>query len=146
MAHARWVKRGRRALEPRDNVRGTGALCGLVDRQLRRFVMIRAIIERRLQKGEHISRLLQQLRSVAMAQVGYISGETLINTERPDVVTVMSTWRSLEDWKAWERSGPRVALDREIESLLAEPPIVKTYKIVSPEELEYLEDPATWGV
>jgi len=106
--------------------------------------MIRVIIERKLKSVEHISRLLRQIRAAAMAQRGYVSGETLVGTEDTHAITVISTWRSLEYWQAWEKSEQRVTLDRQIASLLTEPPIVKTYRIMSAEELEYLEDPEGW--
>ena len=106
--------------------------------------MIRVIIERKLKKVEHISRLIRQIRVVAMAQRGYISGETLVGTEDTHAITVISTWKSLECWQAWEKSEQRVTLDRQIASLLTEPPIVKTYRVMSAEELEYLEDPEGW--
>lgn len=106
--------------------------------------MIRVIIERKLKRVEHISRLLRQIRAAAMAQRGYVSGETLVGTEDTHAITVISTWRSLEYWQAWEKSDQRVTLDRQIASLLTEPPIVKTYRIMSAEEFEYLEDPEGW--
>ena len=106
--------------------------------------MIRVIIERKLKRVEHISRLLRQIRAAAMAQRGYVSGETLVGTEDTHAITVISTWKSLEYWQAWEKSEQRVTLDRQIASLLTEPPIVKTYRIMSAEELEYLEDPEGW--
>jgi len=106
--------------------------------------MIRVIIERKLKKVEHISRLIRQIRVAAMAQRGYISGETLVGTEDTHAIIVISTWKSLEYWQAWEKSEQRVTLDRQIASLLTEPPIVKTYRVMSAEELEYLEDPEGW--
>ena len=106
--------------------------------------MIRVIIERKLKRVEHISLLLRQIRAAAMAQRGYVSGETLVGTEDTHAITVISTWRSVEDWRAWEKSEQRVTLDREVKSLLVEPPVIRTYRILSTEELEYLEDPASW--
>ena len=106
--------------------------------------MIRVIIERKLKKVEHISRLIRQIRVAAMAQQGYISGETLVGTEDTHAITVISTWKSLEDWQAWEKSEQRIALERQIAALLTEPPMVKTYRVMSAEELEYLEDPEGW--
>ncbi|MFC1956109.1 antibiotic biosynthesis monooxygenase family protein [Chloroflexota bacterium] len=102
--------------------------------------MIRVIIERRLKKGAHLSDLLRQLRVEALAQQGYISGETLVNTEDTNVVTVISTWRNIEDWKAWEKSVQRIVLYHQIKKLLGEPPITKILRIMSTEELEYWEN------
>jgi len=106
--------------------------------------MIRVIIERRLKKGEQISSLLRQLRTGAMGARGYIGGETLVDTEDANIIMVISTWKSVEDWRAWETSERRVFLDRQVKSLLVEPPVIRTYRILSTEELEYLEDPASW--
>ena len=106
--------------------------------------MIRVIIERKLEKVEHISRLLRQIRVAAMSQRGYISGETLVSTEDSHAITVISTWQSLECWQVWEKSEQRVALERQISPILTEPPIVKTYRVMSAEELDYLEDPEGW--
>ncbi|MFC2062813.1 antibiotic biosynthesis monooxygenase family protein [Chloroflexota bacterium] len=106
--------------------------------------MIKVIIERKLRKDEHISPMLRELRTEALAHKGYIGGETLISTEDSRVITVISTWMHLEDWKAWEASKERITLSKQIEPLLAEPPINKTYWITSTEEQEYLEDPEGW--
>jgi heme-degrading monooxygenase HmoA len=62
--------------------------------------MIRVIIERRLKRGEDIAPLLRQLRAAAMLHRGYITGETLVSTEDKSTITVISTWRSLEDWQS----------------------------------------------
>ena len=96
--------------------------------------MIRVIVERHLKVGENLSALLRELRTVAMNQPGYITGETLINTEDRSITTVISTWRSLEDWKAWETSQTRAKLYQQIEPLLVEKPKVSTYQIMATEE------------
>jgi quinol monooxygenase YgiN len=106
--------------------------------------MIRVIIERRLKKKEDIGRLLMSLRMTAMLQKGYISSETLVNTENKSVIIVISNWNRLEDWKAWNASEKRQAIEKQIDALLSEKEIVNTYEIMSPEEEEYLEDPSSW--
>ena len=106
--------------------------------------MIRVIIKRRVKEGENIGRLLRHLRAEAMPQRGYMTGETLISTNDRNLVTVISTWRSLEDWKKWEKSQQRVRIERQIQALLAEGPLIETYEVMSTEEEEYLEDPSGW--
>lgn len=106
--------------------------------------MIRVLIERKLKKRENISKLIRQIRIAAMAQPGYISGETLLNTEDNGTIAVISTWASVESWKKWEASEQRVAMDKEIEPLLEQPQIIRIYQIISTEEMEYLEDPEGW--
>lgn len=98
--------------------------------------MIRAIIERHLKEGkrEDLVPLLMKLRTAAINQSGYVTGESLVGTEDPSVITVLSTWRSLDDWKAWEKSESRVKLYSQIEPLLQEKPKVNTYQVMATEE------------
>ena len=106
--------------------------------------MIRVMIKRRVIKREYITALLRQLRMLAMGHPGYTSGETLISTEDRQVITVMSTWRSQEDWKKWEVSKQRASITRQIRPLLVEPPLTEAYEVMSTEEQEYLENPSGW--
>jgi len=106
--------------------------------------MIRVLIERKLKKREHISKLLMKIRIAAMAQQGYISSETLVNTEDKSDITVISTWANIESWRKWASSEQRAAMDREIAPLLEQPQRIRTYQIMSTEEMEYLEDPEGW--
>jgi len=91
--------------------------------------MIRVIIERHVKEGENLSSLLRELRVAAVHQPGYVTGETLVSTEDKSIIMVISTWRSLEDWKAWETSEKRAKLYQQIESLLVEKPRVRIFEI-----------------
>ena len=95
--------------------------------------MIKVIVERHLKEGKSLSPLLRELRAAAMHYPGYVTGETLINTEDNPIITVISTWRSLEDWKAWETSGTRAGLYQQIRTLLVEEPKFTIYKIMATE-------------
>ena len=92
--------------------------------------MIRVIIERRVRKGEDISPLLLKLRTAAMQSPGYITGESLLSTEDSSNVVVLSTWQTLENWKAWAKSEIRTRLSQQIEALLAEKPKVRAFRIL----------------
>jgi heme-degrading monooxygenase HmoA len=102
------------------------------------------MIERQLKKREDIGRLLLELRMAAMPRKGYVSGETLVSTKSGSTILVISTWQSLEQWKAWETSEERAKINRKIEPLLSRKPAIKIYQVLSSEELEYLEDPEGW--
>ena len=93
--------------------------------------MIRVIIERHAKEGLRLLTLLREIRAEAMKQPGYISGETLVDTEDSSGLIVISSWESLKDWKAWHASEVRVKLDQRIESLLVEPARVRTYRYLS---------------
>jgi len=96
--------------------------------------MIKVIIERHAKDEESLPPLLRELRAAAMHQPGYVTGETLVSTEDKSIVAVISTWRSLQDWKTWETSETRAKLYQQIEPLLAEKPKVRTYQIMATEE------------
>ena len=87
------------------------------------------IIERRIKQDclGSILELSVQLRALAVQQPGYISGETLVSAEHDDTHLVISTWRNLSDWRAWEKNPERIKIAKEIEKLLVEPPSVKAF-------------------
>jgi heme-degrading monooxygenase HmoA len=98
--------------------------------------MLRVVIQRHLKEGKKgdLLPLLRELRTAAMNYPGYITGETLASTGDPSVISVLSTWRSPEDWKAWEKSEQRVKLYEKIEPLLVEKPKVNIYQVMATEE------------
>jgi heme-degrading monooxygenase HmoA len=81
---------------------------------------VKIIIKRKVPKGKEgqLLPLLLELRSKATTQPGYISGETLRNVNDPEDYVVISTWQSMDGWKAWESSKGRVELQNKIDSLL----------------------------
>jgi len=51
-------------------------------------------------KSGKLMSLFQDLRSVAMSQPGYISGETLHSLDSPGEIVVISTWQTVEQWRS----------------------------------------------
>ena len=98
--------------------------------------MVRVVIERRLKEGKKgdLLPLLRELRTAAMHHPGYITGETLASTEDSSIISTLSTWKSLDDWKAWEKSETRKNLYKKIELLLAGKPKVTVYQVMATEE------------
>jgi len=97
--------------------------------------MVRILIERHLKAGKRgeLIHLLKELRTSAIYQPGYVSGETLSSLEDASIISVLSTWQSLEDWKTWEESEPRLKLEQQIEPLLIETPKVSIYQVMATE-------------
>lgn len=83
---------------------------------------VKIIIRRKIPKGKEaqLLPLLLGLRSKAMSQPGYISGETLRNVNDPEDYVVIGTWKSVDDWKAWEASKERGEIQSKIDALLGE--------------------------
>lgn len=94
---------------------------------------IEVLIRRRFikEKEATLAPLIVRLRSLALAQPGYISGETLkcIDPTGDDEYLVRSTWRSVEDWKTWLHSETRTAIQSEIDTITGE---ATEYRIYEP--------------
>lgn len=90
---------------------------------------VKIIIKRKIPKSKEtqVLPLLLELRSKAMTQPGYISGETLINVNDPEDYLVISTWKSVKEWKSWEGSKERNEIQGRIEKLLGEKSSVQVY-------------------
>ena len=81
---------------------------------------IQVIIKRKIKQGHQAKELvplLLQMRTHAMYQPGYISGETLCDIENPGNCIVISRWETVEDWKKWTQSQERTAMEEKIEAL-----------------------------
>lgn len=92
---------------------------------------VKVLITRRFKQGTLVDIMLglTNLRTGAMNQPGYITGETLINREDPHKMVVISTWKSEDVWEKWRSSAERLALDVELEPYLTGPP---TYEVYAP--------------
>ena len=83
---------------------------------------IKIIIARKVTKDKEaeLLPLLIQMRALATAQPGYISGETLRNMENSEDNLVISTWQSVDNWNAWLASKQRAEIQEKIDTLLGQ--------------------------
>ncbi len=81
---------------------------------------VKIIIRRSIPKEakQDVYPLLMELREHAKNRDGYVSGETLRNYDNPEDFLVISTWRSVDDWKMWESSPTRKELQNQIDVLV----------------------------
>ncbi len=81
---------------------------------------VKALIKRKVpqDKAKAMIPLFRQMRTLAMEQPGYISGETLRNVNQPDEYLVISVWNSSQDWQKWLDSKERQEIQDKIDSLL----------------------------
>ena len=81
---------------------------------------VKVLIKRKIpeSKAREIIPLFRQMRSLAMNQKGYISGETLRNLENPEEFLVISSWQSSEEWTNWLKSSERQQIQSQIDVLL----------------------------
>jgi antibiotic biosynthesis monooxygenase (ABM) superfamily enzyme len=83
---------------------------------------VKIIIRRKVAKDKEgdLMPLLIQLRALATAQPGYVSGETLRNVSSPEDFLVISTWQSVDNWNVWMASKQRAEIQQKIDALLGE--------------------------
>lgn len=88
---------------------------------------LKVVIERRVLPGHEKSllELLRELRIRCLDEPGYISGETLRDSEDARNIVVISTWFGLGDWRRWAQSSDRQAFESRIRQHLAAPERVR---------------------
>jgi len=92
---------------------------------------IKVFIKRYVKKGktEDTLALLNEVRSKALKQPGYISGETLVNHYDPSNITIVSTWQTIDDWIRWQESDERAVQEDQLESLQEGPANFEIYDL-----------------
>lgn len=86
-------------------------------------MIVKVFIRRHLKEGNdrEAFALLKKIRLKAMEYEGYISGETLVNTDDPQEIMVISTWQSMDNWNTWKESQDRKNIDALLDALQAAP-------------------------
>ena len=92
--------------------------------------MVKVLVFQRAKTIEDIGPLmdaLRELRNEAMKQPGYITGETLVDVKDPCNILIISTWHTVEQLNAWNKSEAYVKATRRVDPLLAEPHTERVY-------------------
>ena len=93
---------------------------------------VQVLIKRKFvkEKAEAVAPLMVQLRSLARAQQGYISSESLecIDPADENEYLIRSTWSSKEVWKRWLNSEERSAIQRQIDAITGEETQYRVYE------------------
>ena len=89
------------------------------------------LIKRKFKKGKQkeVLALLRELRSGALNQPGYISGQTLTSTENPRTMMVIGTWQNMESWYNWKRNTTRQTLEQMLETYQVESTEYQEFKV-----------------
>ena len=94
-------------------------------------MIAKILIKRKFLKGKsnQVRAIMNNMRTGAMAQPGYISGETLMDHENPDNKAVLCTWQSLEDWLNWKEKPERKQFDAMLEVFQVVPTEYEEYVV-----------------
>ena len=72
-----------------------------------------------------------KIRTEAIRQRGYISGETLRSVDDPSLWLIIATWVDADLWKAWETTPERRQIASKIEPLLVVPEKMSVYTFMT---------------
>jgi heme-degrading monooxygenase HmoA len=92
--------------------------------------MVRVIIEHQAKSPEDAKKviaIIHEIRDEIIKHPGYITGETLINTEDECNIIVISTWHYSEHWEEWRKSEACHKLEAKEAPFLAKPLNSRSY-------------------
>ncbi len=94
---------------------------------------VKIMIKRKVpaDKREKFLALTNKLRSEAIMQAGYITGEALQSMDNPDDFLVISTWSGPEEWDAWKESPMRAAIQNEIDKYLGTTTVYEVFRYLA---------------
>jgi len=94
-------------------------------------MIAKIIIKRRFvdENRPQILSLLNKIRTIAMDQPGYISGETLMQKDFPENMAVIATWQNMEAWMAWKNSEERNTYEAMLEIYQTRPTQYEEYHL-----------------
>ncbi len=89
---------------------------------------IKIFIKRKCPKDQEreLFRCIKEIRQLVPQQTGYISGEYLKSIDETNEIITISSWFSLEDWKAWFESEERKEIQSNIDAI---PGVTTEYSI-----------------
>lgn len=92
--------------------------------------MIKIMIKRRAptEKQNELLDLITKLRSEASKQPGYVSGETLHGSDKPEEFLVISIWDDELYWKKWIATDERKEIQQKIDRLIGTPTEYEIYR------------------
>ena len=92
--------------------------------------MIRVVVAHQLKDKKHTEEfiyIMKQLTGEAIKYPGYITGETLVNTDDECNILVIATWRSVKHYKDWYTPEIQQRVEGMYPSLLTEIPRIRIY-------------------
>lgn len=98
---------------------------------------VKILVKRKIPTGfedPNLLKLLRKLRSRAIVNPNYISGETLRRIDNPRDYLVISTWRDVNSWNAWRISPERMEIQKQIDALLGVPTEYEIYQYAEPSD------------
>jgi heme-degrading monooxygenase HmoA len=93
------------------------------------IMTVKILIERELKENPTWEDLItiKELRIGAMQRNGYVSGETLVDTEDQRKILILSVWANKAGWDEWVNSDERRNLEAKLENKLKHSPSIRSF-------------------
>lgn len=84
---------------------------------------VKILIKRKFKKADskNVSSVILTSRKNAMGEKGYISSETLCSCDDPNLILVLSTWETKDDWENYRNSSVRKKAEEKYAELFERP-------------------------
>jgi heme-degrading monooxygenase HmoA len=90
--------------------------------------MIKGIIGYKVLDYKNVEPILMQLRSYAMQYPGFVDADFLVSEGDESVGVMISTWETMENWKAWVGSKGTEELLRRARTAVTGTPRITAYR------------------
>jgi heme-degrading monooxygenase HmoA len=96
--------------------------------------MIKGIIGYKALDYRNIEPILMQLRSCAMQYSGFVDAEFMVSEEDQSVGVMISTWETMENWRAWVGSKGTLEVLQRAKTSVTGTPRITAYRTMHIEE------------
>lgn len=92
---------------------------------------VKILLERKFKEEPTLEeiKIINELRVGAMQQIGYVSGETLVDLDDHRRIVVISVWTNKAAWEKWKNSDRRQKLEANLSENLRQRPIIRSFML-----------------
>jgi heme-degrading monooxygenase HmoA len=92
---------------------------------------VKILLERKFKEEPSLDeiKIINELRIGAMQQIGYVSGETLVDLDDHRRIIVISVWTNKAAWETWEKSDQRRKLETNLNENLKQRPVIRSFML-----------------
>jgi heme-degrading monooxygenase HmoA len=92
---------------------------------------VKILLERKFKEEPSLEeiKIINELRIGAMQQIGYVSGETLVDSDDHRRIVVISVWANKAAWEKWKNSDQRRKLEANLNENLKQRPIIRSFML-----------------
>lgn len=95
---------------------------------------IKILIKRQFKNAskKNVSEVIYEFRKLAMKEKAYISSESMYGCDDPNLILVVSMWKTKEDWDKYMKSPARVKAEKRCADLFEKPTEYESYHLGLP--------------